>query len=310
MKKIILSTLALLALLATPPARAWTYKDGDLLLIIRKSSQPDVEFDLGTVSNYLGHTTGYTANITGWSPSLVTSTYGSSDLTGAKAVLLAATKRTDASPRAWLTGTKPNTTAYKPSNAGWQTSLFGIINSIGNRPHYPVNIASNVANAYVIDPGGDTKVASYDYIIYPYPLPSALYQADLTPSLGGHAPFTVETQIPGSLDFWEISPTSNTSLQPDKFVGTFTLAADGTLTFVAGPSPSTITGVTRSGTVSTISFTSTIGTTNSVAYTNQLGGAAATWPVDANSLAGNGAINTINHTNSGDGAEFYRLRTQ
>ena len=59
MKRIILTTLAALALLASPQARAWTYSDGDVLLIFRNGSQ-DVEFDLGSVTNYLGKTNGYT----------------------------------------------------------------------------------------------------------------------------------------------------------------------------------------------------------------------------------------------------------
>jgi len=47
-----------------------------------------------------------------------------------------------------------------------------------------------------------------------------------------------------------------------------------------------------------------------VTYTNQLGGAVATWPVDAATLVGDGYPHTINHTNSGDAAEFYRILTQ
>jgi hypothetical protein len=52
-----------------------------------------------------------------------------------------------------------------------------------------------------------------------------------------------------------------------------------------------------------------VGNTYSVAYTNKLGGAVATWPVDAGTVIGNGKANTINHT-SADGAEFYRIKTQ
>jgi hypothetical protein len=78
---------------------------------------------------------------------------------------------------------------------------------------------------------------------------------------------------------------------------------------VAGPRPSTIIGVNHSGNISTVQFTTTVGNTYSVVYTNQLGGAAATWPVDATTLVGDGKINAINHTSSG-GAEFYRVNAQ
>jgi len=59
-----------------------------------------------------------------------------------------------------------------------------------------------------------------------------------------------------------------------------------------------------------VQFTTTVGNIYSVAYTNQLGGAVSTWPVDANTLVGNGKINTISHTNSGSPAEFYRVSAQ
>ncbi|HEX9045441.1 MAG TPA: hypothetical protein VF988_00325, partial [Verrucomicrobiae bacterium] len=67
--------------------------------------------------------------------------------------------------------------------------------------------------------------------------------------------------------------------------------------------------VSHSGNVNIIQFTTTVGNTYSVAYTNKLGGAVASWPVDATTLVGNGKVNTLNHTNA-DGAEFYRIKTQ
>ncbi len=128
--------------------------------------------------------------------------------------------------------------------------------------------------------------------------------------LGGNAPFTVEQSIPGTLDFWSIKSTDiYPNSPPDQLIGTFTISADGVLTFVAGPRASNITSVSRSGNVSTVKFTTTVGNTYSVAYTNKLGGAVATWPVDATTLVGDGKVNAINHTSSGN-AEFYRVTAQ
>ena len=53
MKRFILTSLAAVSLLAAPQVRAWTYNDGDVLLIFRNGSQ-DVEFDLGSVNQFLG----------------------------------------------------------------------------------------------------------------------------------------------------------------------------------------------------------------------------------------------------------------
>ena len=92
-------------------------------------------------------------------------------------------------------------------------------------------------------------------------------------------------------------------------IGTFTISAGGVLTFVAGPRPSTIIGVNHSGNISSVQFTTTVGNTYSVVYTNKLGGAVATWPVDATTLVGNGKVNAINHASSGN-AEFYRVTAQ
>ncbi len=87
MKKILLTSLAALTLLATPQARAWTYNDGDVLLIFRKGSQ-NVEFNLGSVTNFVGKANGYTTPVSGWDLSLVTSTFGTLD-SSVKVVLIA-----------------------------------------------------------------------------------------------------------------------------------------------------------------------------------------------------------------------------
>jgi hypothetical protein len=305
MKKIILSALALLALLATPAARAWTYNNGDLLLIFRESGFNDVEYDLGSVSNLLGQTNGYTTTLTNWNTSLATAEFGPG-LPGAEVILLAATSPSAASPTAWLSGTEPDTTAYNPSLSEWTSYLYGTISAIGNKPVVPFAVppaAGTPTNAYSINPYGTDAGASYDYIVS-----GGTYNG--IAELGGHAPFIVQQTVPGFLDFWAIQPTSiYPNPPPDSLVGTFTITTNGVLTFVAGPRPSDITGVTVSNDVSAVQFTTTVGNHYSVAYTNTLGGAVSTWPVDSNSLIGNGAVNTINHTNNNNGQEFYRIVT-
>jgi hypothetical protein len=297
MKSIILTTLTALALLTTPPARAWTYSDGDVLLVFRKGSQ-NIEFDLGSVTNFLGKTNGYTTTVTGWSLSLVTGTFGTLD-SNVKVVLLATTTTGSTN---WLSSAEPNTTAYNVSTAEADT-LRGVISAVGTRPLYPIAIPTAGANAYSIDTGGQYAGSSYDSVV------SGGHFSGIA-KLGGNAPFTVEQAIAGFLDFWSIKSTDiYPNSPPDKLIGTFTITTNGVLTFVAGPRSSTITSVGRSSVVSTVKFTTTVGNTYSVAYTNKLGGAVATWPVDATTLVGDGKVNTINHTSSGN-AEFYRVNAQ
>ena len=293
MKQFIFTILAAASLLSAPPARAWTYNDGDVLLVFRKSAQ-DVEFNLGSVTNFLGKTNGYTVTVTNWSLSLVTGTVGS--LTGAKVVLLA-TGSTN-----WLSSPEPNTTAYNVG-ASEADTLHSIISAVGTGPLSPIAIPTSGANSYAIDSGGQYASASYDSIV------SGGHFSGIA-QFGGNSAFTVEQVVPASLDFWQIQASSvYPNPPPDKLIGVFTLGTNGVLKFVAGPRASTVTSVSRSGNISTLQFTTTVGNTYAVAYTNKLGGAAATWPVDTTTLVGNGKPNVLTHTNSSS-AEFYRVTAQ
>ncbi len=302
MKKIIPLALAALGLLALPQARAWTYSDGDVLLIFRDTVK-DVEFDLGNVSQFLGKTNGYTVQVTNWSTNLVVNTFGSGTITnssladGPITVLLVASTTTNA----WVTSIDPNPSAYQQAPAAFG-GIYGAINQVGNNPlTYRAATNSTWAQSYVISVAGTLKIAAYDYIV------SGGTYNGIT-RLGGNIPFIDETGIPASLDFWLVAPNGSTSQIPDHLVGTFSLSAAGVLTFVAGPHTPSITGFAHAGNVSTFQFPTTVGNTYYVSYTNQLGGAVSTWPVDPNSLIGDGNTDTISHTNSGGAAEFYRIQ--
>ena len=267
MKHIKPLTLAALALLATPLARAWNYTDGDLLLVFRESGASDVEFDLGSVNTYLGHTNGYTTTVTGWNPTLVTSAFASStninafgSLTGVSVALLATTPVTNAVPTAWLSGAEPNTTAYTVGAQAWSSRFHNIISAVGTRPvFYNIQSATN-ANA----------TATNSYVI----------------SAG--------------------SPSSSSPKPADQLIGRFVLSANGVLTFIAGPRPASVQTFTHSGNVSTLQFTTTLGNTYTLAHTNKLTAAVATWPVDTTTITGDGNVDTITHTNAGS-SEFYEV---
>ena len=310
MKKIILSAFALLAVLATPQVRAWSYSDGDLLLVFRASGHNNIEYDLGSVTNLLGHTNGYTTTISGWNASLITTEFGAG-LPGVKVILAATTSSTNTTPTAWVSSADPNIYAYNVSGAAWTANLHGTINAIGVRPLIPFNLTAAAViptNAFIIGPF-DPQIggASYDSIVSGGNFNSIATWA-------GKAPFSttpVEQTVPGSFDFWAVQPTAiYPGSPPDTLVGTFTITTNGVLTFVAGPRPPAITGITRSGNVSKIQFTTTVGNTYSVVYTNKLGAVTATWPVDATTLVGDGKTDTLNHTNSSSTAEFYRVGAQ
>ena len=81
MKKIFqTSALVALALFTAPLARAWTYSDGDTLLIFRADNFNDVEFNIGNISQFTNLPSGNTITVPNWNLGLVTSVFGT-DLT-------------------------------------------------------------------------------------------------------------------------------------------------------------------------------------------------------------------------------------
>src|SRR5208283_74604 len=144
--------LAWLAVLATPLARAWTYSDGDVLLIFRESGSYDVEFDIGNISQFLGHTAPYSAQVTGWDATLVASTFGS--VSGASVILAATTAEYATSPSAWLSSSSEVNSVGDVSHTEYASQLYDYIDGIGIAPVADGETAAE-ANAYVIVETGD-----------------------------------------------------------------------------------------------------------------------------------------------------------
>src|SRR5437868_14700432 len=85
MKKLFFATCVLcLALFASRSASAMTYTNGDLYLIFHEDGAPsDVEFNLGTVSNFLGKAQGTTVTVSNWDYNLAQSSFPGATLDGA-----------------------------------------------------------------------------------------------------------------------------------------------------------------------------------------------------------------------------------
>jgi hypothetical protein len=296
MKKFLQLTLVGLALSVALLARGGTYQDGDVLLIFRESGYNDVEFDIGSVSNFLNQPTGHTVPVTVLSNSLLTTVFGP-DLTGVSVILAATTSLTNASRAAWLSLGNPAQTVSDVTASGWQSSLWSVIDSIGTRPG--IYLAAQQNWVYSIDPGGTYKIASYDNIVSAGGVNDA-YIAEF----GGNVSFTVEQIVPGTFGFWQIQPTNAAPKPAASYVGSFSVATNGNLTFVAGPVAPTLLGITRSGNVNTVGFTTLPGFSYSLVYTNTLGGPITNWAVASGPVTGTGGNNTLSHTNTA-GAGFY-----
>lgn len=292
-------TLLALALAAVPPARAWTYNDADALLIFRESGFNDVEFDLGNVSQFTSLPSGSTIPVTGWNLGLVTSVFGS-DLTGVSVIVAGTTSRYAANRAAWLTSGDPLVVPSDLTASGWQSYLWSTINSVGTRPLI-YRVPTSGSSAYSIDPGGVYGLASYDDIVSP--------SGNSIAQLGGNAAFTVEGVVPATFGFWQLQPSTASPKPPATFLGTFTITTNGVLTFTAGAAavpPNNIVSITRSGSVSTVTFTTSTGGNYWLTSTNLLTSPAASWPTVSGPVGGNGNNLSLNDTNSARDA-FYRV---
>lgn len=290
MKRLLQLCLVSLVGLASPLAHAWTYHDEDVLLVFRKPGYDNVLFNLGNVSQFLNKPSGYSAPVSNFDLNLVTSTFGSDLSDDVRVVLVAVSSSFSANKRAWVSSAEPNTQVYDRTLSQWQSQLYSKLNAIGDKPQSYT--ATSAVPSYVVSPN---HISSYDYIA------SNGHIADNElPKLGGSTSFTVEQAIPATLQFWEIKPSAALPKPASTLVGTFSLAANGTLTFsVGGVTPPTITGISRENGTNVVRFSTTVGGTYRVRGTADLAAPIASWPVVSSSVTGNGAIQTLAVTNSG-----------
>lgn len=301
MKRFSKLTILLLLLSARFPASAFTYTNTDLLLIFRQDGFNDVEFNLGSVSNYNGLAAGTIVTVTNWSLNAVLTNYNNS-LAGAKFILLACTEPSPiAGRRTWLTDAEPNSTPTDTFSTIIASEL-SIINKVGS-------------DAAAITGNSGTQTLVTD------PSTAGSYTADVSnggqvdvSTLGGSSAFVVEQTVPGASRFFMLKSGSSpfpAALQ----VGTFSIDANGVLTFTAGAlaplvRPS-ITGVSRSGTTTTVAFTTTTNGFNyRLRFSNTLGTSITNWTILAPSILGNGLTNSLQDTtavpNRFYGVESYR----
>jgi len=278
---------AVLAASATYSAGAFTYSDSDLLLVFRKDGFRDAEFNLGSVSNYLGKAAGTKLTVGDF---LSVRTNFNNSLASVKFLLVAATAGTDPLRRAWITsaGLNPPTPPTDLSGSRWG-ALRGKIGFVGSEA-----TAITLTNATQSYFAATSDPSSYTYIVSDGGLVDAS-------TIGGLAPFVVDVENPATLLFYELK-VSNTAVKPAAAVmGSFALEATGVLTFTAGPLQAglpqpQIVGITRAANTSSVSFSTTNGATYRLRFSDVLGSA---WTTLSTSVTGDGTTKTITDTASG-----------
>ena len=290
-------TATLLALAAAQTASAFTYTDADLLLVFRKDGFNDVEFNLGSVSNYLGRANGTMLPVSNWDANQVRANFNNS-LAGVKFVLVAATAPSApvAQRRAWLSDA--NATGTPTDQPGSKVgTICSKVSDVGIKAQ--IRTVTNATQVYIVAPGDDS---SYTASV------SEGGTVDVT-TLGGAAPFPVQADIPAMMRFYEIK--SNTARPPALLVGSFNLTAQGALTFTAGSTvtpgplpPPKILSITRIGGASSVSFTTTNGANYRLRYSPTASGVISNWTALATTVAGDGSPKTLNDTTA-DAIRFY-----
>jgi hypothetical protein len=302
LKKIILPCLGGLALFAAPSVRGWTYNNGDLLLIFRESGHNNVEFDLGTVSNYLGFPNGYTNVVTNWNFNVVTTNYSLTN-SAVQFALIASTSTTATNRTAWVSDSQPLFAVNDIGTSSWGSGLAGPINTVGqggqDDPAAPAGTNYDVL-AY-------TSPYAFDYI-------TSVNGStpDAIPYLGGGSSisFEVTAATPNTVLFYAIQP-SGTPRPAATLIGSFTLFGNGTLVFQAGPllDTPTITSIATGNDLSTLTFTTKAAVKYRLIYSPLLTNSRSNWPSLPGPVAGTGTPGTLYDNSATVPLRYYAVQS-
>ncbi len=299
LKKTILPGVAGLALFAAPFANAFTYSDGDVLLIFRSDGLHNVEFDLGNISQFLGHPDGYTNVVANWDSNVVTSNYSLIG-GGAQFAVLATTSSSDPNRTAWVSDSQPLTAVNDLAPSQWITGIYTPINATGVGAQNDPNAPSG-AN---YDDVASAAPSAFDYIAANRgQTPGAI------PYLGGSSGigFKVTGVTPTTVLFYAIHPSSSPIKPPSTLIGSFSLSADGILVFRSGPLLDTtqITSVSSGGGTVPVTFNTQPAVKYRLRYSTDLSESVANWTILPPTAAGDGSPRTLFDTSATNAARFY-----
>jgi hypothetical protein len=307
MKKMKYLLLAALAAGALQSANALNYSSTDLVLVFRKDGQKDVEFDIGSVSNYLALAPG-TRQSVAYNLNAVMTNFNNS-LAGVSFAVVGTTSQLDPLPRVWLT----DASVYvSPADVTFSkfSQLTSKIDSVG--VNAVIYTASNAA-PYVV---ATAASSSYDYLVTGGVLSSVTtLRGDAPTPVGGGTPLPVDAANPATIALYEVVISVVNPKPPATLVGGFTIDSAGSLYFTARGLPplptSRITDVQAdplNSQSSTVSFTTANGANYSLYYSPDLSGPWA--PVPGAGVAnGDGTVQSLIDYGATDPIRYYRIKT-
>jgi hypothetical protein len=292
-----------LALFAAPISRAFTYSDGDVLLIFRADGLHNVEFNLGNIGQFLNQTNGYTVAVTNWSFAVVTNNYALTN-GNVQFLILATTSKTATNRAAWVTDSQPLIAANDVTSSGWANGLWTPINATGL--------------GAVSDPSAPPNT-NYDVL-----LPTVKYSFDYIASNGGTSSgsisylgagsgiaFKAAGVTPTTVLFYAIQPASTVPKPAATLVGSFTLNPQGSLVFQAGPlfDATQITSIAASGAAVSVTFNTKAAVKYRLLYSTQFQSPLSAWTILNNAVAGDGTPHTLLDPSATDTARFYAVES-
>jgi hypothetical protein len=307
MSDLIQMALVAVVLASATRAMAFTYADGDLLLIFRKNGYKDVEFNVGTVSNLLGKASGTIVPIS-YDVNAVKTNYNNS-FSGVNCILVAATSMSSTYRRVWCTDGDTNQiiTPMNKTLSDW-SGIQAVVKSTGDEAAK----SGTSGNVYVVT---STDPTSFSYIAGGGVDEFGTLLGDPN-TLNGGVPFPAQMFNPGQALLCSLKPMNPPVTTAPATNGYFSWSTNGTLTFTAGPLtqstnstplvPTSITRIERGAAVSTIYFTTTNTQNYRLHWRSDL--STGSWTTNATTVAGDGTIRTLTDTTS-VGVRFYRVET-
>ena len=323
MKPHILFSSSLVAgalLLGAQPLRAapFNYNNGDVLLVFWQAGQPNLEVDIGPVSQLINATPGSIITFTGSGTNQFSltqlnaafSSYASvnwaaiSDVRGASVYGLPVNTLFLTNPRSNISTLTSPYTSYTTFQQGSIGSIIstvaGYLSSEGAIPWSsgtPANAISNTANVVIIPDGDSSTYVSIAGTAGS--LDETFNQGDIenqTPS-----PFTSGAT---RSDFYELKPGTGAGV----YLGYFEFDPNGTLTFRASPTLPT-SNVQISQPNALLNFLSENNVLYDVQATSNL--VTASWSTIASNLTGNGGTLTVTDSGAANQSQrFYRIHVQ
>ena len=185
--------------------------------------------------------------------------------------------------RAWVSDSQPLGVANDATPSAW-AALYSLIHGVGNGAASDTlqTEAPPGTNYIDLNPSGTTEKFAFDYIAS-----NNGQNATLLPYLGGYVTAKATGVTPTTVLFYEID--AHGAPEPAAaLIGSFTLAANGALTFQAGPllDAPLITSITAAGGVASVAFTPKTAVKYRLLYSPQLNTNRSTWTATGKPVAG------------------------